>query len=77
MRLIALAAAVAVAFAGQALAETALDAAQEAANSKPGPRTVPGREIPVPSTVSPEMAVLVANPYRPLTWNANPGDDAA
>src|ERR1700676_420943 len=31
---------------------TALEASQNEINSKPGPRTVPGREIPVPKDVS-------------------------
>jgi len=77
MRSLALAFAFSLAAVPAAFGQTDLDAAQGAANAKPGPRTVPGREIPVPSTVSPEMAALVANPYRPLTWNANPQSDAA
>ena len=35
-----------------------------AANSKPGPRTVPGRAIPVPADVSPELQSVIAAPYR-------------
>lgn len=60
-----------------AVAQSPLAAAQAAANAKPGPRTVPGREIPVPSaTVSPESATTIAAPYLP-GWNANPSDAAA
>jgi acetyl esterase/lipase len=77
MRPLALAAALLLASSALAHAQSTLDATQEAANSKPGPRTVPGRVIPVPTTVSPEMAALIANPYRPFTWNANPPNDAA
>jgi hypothetical protein len=32
-----------------------LEAAQNAANAKAGPRTVPGRSIPVPTTASKEL----------------------
>jgi len=44
-----------------------LEAAQNAANAQKGPRTVPGRSIPVPDTVSPEVQALIAAPtaYRP------------
>ncbi len=63
---------------GVALAQTPLDMAQEQANSQPGPRIVPGRSIPVPtSTVSPELAKQIAAAYRPVAWNANPPDAAA
>ena len=31
-----------------------IEAAQNAANAMAGPRTVPGRSIPVPATVSPQ-----------------------
>ncbi|MBV8242310.1 MAG: alpha/beta hydrolase [Hyphomicrobiales bacterium] len=50
----------------------ALETAQNAANAKAGPRTVPGRSIPVPSTASPELQVSIAGPYRVPAWNANP-----
>jgi epsilon-lactone hydrolase len=51
----------------------AATAAQEnAANAKPGPRTVPGRVIPVPDTVSPQMQALIAGPVRVPNWNADP-----
>jgi monoterpene epsilon-lactone hydrolase len=49
-----------------------LEAAQNAANAKPGPRSVPGRSIPVPGTVSPELQASIAAPYRLPAWNANP-----
>ncbi|WP_407068150.1 alpha/beta hydrolase [Methylobacterium crusticola] len=50
-----------------------LEAAQNAANDKAGPRSVPGRRIPVPGTVSPEFQATIAAPYRVPAWNANPG----
>src|SRR5215471_10933079 len=50
----------------------ALEAAENAANAKPGPRTVPGRAIPVPGTASPELQATIAAPYRIPAWNANP-----
>jgi epsilon-lactone hydrolase len=50
----------------------ALEAAQNAANAKAGPRTVPGRSIPVPTTASEQLQVSIAAPYRVPTWNANP-----
>ena len=49
-----------------------LEAAQNAANAQKGPRTVPGRSIPVPDTVSPEAQALIAAPYRVPAWDANP-----
>jgi epsilon-lactone hydrolase len=49
-----------------------LEAAQNAANSKPGQRAVPGRSIPVPGTVSPELQAMIAAPYRIPNWDANP-----
>lgn len=45
---------------------------QNAANAQPGPRTVPGRSIPVPDTVSPELRADIAAPYRLPNWNADP-----
>ena len=45
---------------------------QNAANSKAGPRTVPAREIPVPTTVSPQLREFIAAPYRAPVWDANP-----
>ncbi len=49
-----------------------LEAAQTTANSKPGPRTVPGRAIPVPPTASPQLQAIIAAPYRAGMWNADP-----
>ena len=49
-----------------------LEAAQNAANAKAGPRTVPGRAIPVPATASPQLQASIAAPYRVPNWNANP-----
>ena len=49
-----------------------LEAAQSAANAKAGPRTVPGRSIPVPATASPELQAVIAAPYRIPSWNADP-----
>jgi epsilon-lactone hydrolase len=53
----------------------ALQAAQGAANSKPGPRAAPAKVIAVPSGLDPASAALVAAPYSPL-WNLNAADDA-
>jgi len=50
----------------------AVEARQNAANLQPGPRTVPGRSIPVPDTVSSEFRAEIAAPYRVPAWNANP-----
>jgi epsilon-lactone hydrolase len=49
-----------------------IEAIQNAANAKAGPRNVPGRSIPVPDTVSPAMQASIAGPYRVPNWNANP-----
>jgi monoterpene epsilon-lactone hydrolase len=49
-----------------------LESDQSAANAKPGPRTVPGRSIPVPTTASAEMQANIAAPYRLPAWNPNP-----
>jgi len=49
-----------------------LRTSQNAANSKPGPRIVPSREIPVPTTVSPQLREFIAAPYRTPVWDANP-----
>lgn len=53
-----------------ALAEdlNALRAAQGAANSKPGARSVPAKVLPVPEDLDPAVASLVAGPYSQL-WN--------
>jgi monoterpene epsilon-lactone hydrolase len=50
----------------------ALEAQENAANSKAGPRTVPGRVIPVPGTVSPQLQAAIAAPFRTPNWNADP-----
>jgi epsilon-lactone hydrolase len=49
-----------------------LEAEQNAANAQPGSRTVPGRSIPVPDTVSPQVQAEIAAPYRIPNWDANP-----
>jgi monoterpene epsilon-lactone hydrolase len=49
-----------------------IEARQNAANAQAGPRTVPGRSIPLPDTVSPELRADIAAPYRLPNWNANP-----
>jgi len=49
-----------------------MEALQNAANGKAGPRIVPGRSIPVPDTVSPALQASIAGPYRVPNWNANP-----
>ena len=49
-----------------------LEAQENAVNAKAGPRTVPGRVIPVPDTVSPQLQVSIAAPYRVPAWNADP-----
>ena len=53
-----------------------LEAVENTANAKPGPRTVPGRAIPVPSAASPEMQAIIAAPYRLPNWNADPKSPA-
>ena len=55
----------------------ALQAAQNAANGAPGPRSVPMKTIPVPEDVDPATRALVAAPYRVPAWDANPPDAAA
>jgi epsilon-lactone hydrolase len=50
----------------------AIEAQENAANSKPGPRVVPGRAIPVPGTVSPQLQATIAAPYRIPAWDADP-----
>ena len=55
-------------------AETA--AAQAAANSKPGLRHAPPRDIPVPTDeVSPQEQAVIGAPYLPI-FNAHPKDAA-
>ena len=54
-----------------------LEPALSAANGRPGPRTVPGRSIPVPdATVSPAFRASVGAPYRSPAWNAHPASKA-
>ena len=35
-------------------------------------RLVPAREIPVPSTASPELQAFIGAPLQPMIWNAHP-----
>jgi epsilon-lactone hydrolase len=49
-----------------------IEAQENAANNKPGPRTVPGRTIPVPGTVSPQLQATIAAPFRIPAWDADP-----
>ncbi len=44
------------------------------ANAAAGPRTVPGRSVPVPGTVSPAAQAQIAAPYSPF-WNLAPASD--
>ena len=50
----------------------AMAAVMGAANAAPGARTVPGRLIPVPTTVSPQFKAQVSAPYRTPDWDADP-----
>jgi epsilon-lactone hydrolase len=50
----------------------AIEPLLNAANSKPGPRAVPARTIPLPTTTSSRFQAMVAAPYRVPAWNANP-----
>ncbi len=43
-------------------------------NGNPGPRQVPGRIIPVPTSVSAELQTAIAMPYRNSEWLLNPPD---
>jgi acetyl esterase/lipase len=54
----------------------AIEAQENAANGKPGPRVVPGRAIPVPGTVSPQLQATIAAPYRIPAWDADPKNAA-
>ena len=51
---------------------TQLEQRESTLNSKPGPRIVPGRAIPVPTDVSPELQKAIAAPYRSPAWDLNP-----
>jgi epsilon-lactone hydrolase len=55
---------------------SAVEAQENAANSKAGPRVVPGRAIPVPGTVSPQLQATIAAPYRIPAWDADPKNAA-
>jgi monoterpene epsilon-lactone hydrolase len=46
-------------------------------NGTAGPRIVPGRNIPVPDSVSAELGQAIAMPYRNSEWLLNPPDAAA
>ena len=57
---------------GQSADYDATAKAQGAANSKPGPRHAPARDVPVPTAdVSPQEQAIVAGPYLPI-FNAHP-----
>ena len=43
-------------------------------NGNSGPRVVPGRTIPVPTSVSAELQTAIAMPYRNSEWLLNPPD---
>lgn len=43
-------------------------------NVRPGPRSVPGRSIPVPDDLDAASAALVVAPYSSF-WNLNPPND--
>lgn len=45
-------------------------------NGSDGPRVVPGRSIPVPTSVSAAMQQTIAMPYRNNEWLLNPPDAA-
>ena len=51
-----------------------IEVTQNAANKNAGPRFVPGRRIPVPSTVSSALQTTIAAPYRVPAWDADPCD---
>ena len=72
----ALALSLAMALAGPAMAQAfqALEAPQNAANNKPGPRSLPARIIPVPTDTDPATATMAGAPYRLPAWNANPAN---
>jgi monoterpene epsilon-lactone hydrolase len=61
---------------GAELSWDQIEATQNAANKQAGPRFVPGRSIPLPSTVSPSLQATIAAPYRVPAWGANPKDAA-
>ena len=53
---------------------TALQKTQQDMNLKAGPRSVPGRSIPVPDDLDKASAALVAAPYSSF-WNLNAAND--
>jgi hypothetical protein len=61
---------------GAQLSWDQIEATQYAANKEAGTRFVPGRSIPVPSTVSPSLHTTIAAPCRIPAWDANPKDAA-
>jgi epsilon-lactone hydrolase len=61
---------------GAKLSWEQIEVTQNAANKEAGPRFVPGRGIPVPSTVSPSLQTTIAAPYRIPAWDADPRDAA-
>jgi hypothetical protein len=61
---------------GAELSWDQIEATQNAANKQTGPRFVPGRSIPVPSTVSPSLETTIAAPYRTPAWDVDPKDAA-
>ena len=59
------------------LADTkAVQAAVGGRNTGPGPRYVPGRTIPVPTSVSDGFQRTIAMPYRDSEWKLDPPDAA-
>ena len=48
------------------------DAPQAAANAKAGPRSIPARIIPLPTTVSPQLLAQIRAPYQESNWDADP-----
>ena len=57
------------------LADTkAVQAAVGGRNTGPGPRYVPGRMIPVPTSVSDSFQRTIAMPYRDSEWKLDPPD---
>ena len=62
--------------AGSTRASSALQAAQAAANSRPGARTTPARVLPVPDDLDAATRKLVEAPYSSF-WNMKPRSDAA
>jgi monoterpene epsilon-lactone hydrolase len=61
---------------GAELSWDQIEATQNAANKQAGPRVVPGRSIPLPTTVSSSLQTTIAAPYRVPACDANPKDAA-